>query len=516
MRKRDRIRIAALCGGVVFALLAAFGFQAEHYGESYPGPALLAAVLLFVPISFLFDCLFRRLKRSTPLEDDRPISFWGAFLLLVLCRLPAFILLFPGSFAYDVPYQLQQIATGVYSTHHPLVHTLFLGACVQLGRLIGHINLGAALYSLLQVLLLSMLNVLTCESILRQGGSRAARLSLWFFALYPVHMLMAINATKDVLFGGWFALALALFREHLSGDDQEKRHGALLFIATLCSVLLRNNMAYALLAFLICLLLARQACPALILSCALISGILLGQGLATMLHAKQGDTREMLSWPIQQIARISVQEREKLTDEEKEMIDDLLPHMAWQKYDPTVSDPVKFEFVTEKLRENPGKYARLCLSLLNKCPRCSLDAVLMLTHAYLYPYGQYRVSGRYLQTGVTKEDYTGWEEIIADASPLPGFRDALDWRFGAKGAMQIPVIGWFFNLGLIAWLMLYFILRGFAIGDPGEALSGLWPLFLFGTFLLGPVMAGRYAYAFISVLPVLWTRMRSIPSKRTV
>ena len=507
MRKPERIRAAALCGGAVYALLASFGYQMEHFKESRPGLALLAAALLFPLFSFLLDRLFRRGEKKPLQASGRPFSVRRAFLALILCRLPALVVLFPGSFAYDVPYQLRQIATGIYSTHHPLVHTLFLGGCVQLGRLAGSVTLGAALYSLLQMILLSALNALTCESLARQGGARAARLSLLFFALYPVHMLMAVNATKDVLFGGCFALALALLRERLGAGPLTKGRTALLFMATVFSVLLRNNMAYALAVFLLCLLVSGRKRPAAFLACALACGVLLGQGLAAALHASPGDPREALSWPIQQIARVSVREREKLTDEEKGLIDKVLPFLAWKKYEPTVSDPVKFEFRTENLREDPGKYACLCLNLLKKCPRCSLDAVLMLTHAYLYPYGKYGVSGRYLQTGVSEEDYTGWDETISDESPFPGLREAIDWRFGAQGAMQIPVVGWFFNLGLTMWLMLYLILRGFAAGEPG-GVSGLWPLLLLGTFLLGPVMAGRYAYAFVSVLPVLWTRSR--------
>ncbi|MCR4706500.1 MAG: DUF6020 family protein [Clostridiales bacterium] len=511
MGKPDRIRYAALAGGALYALLAAFGFQAEHYGESFPLPALLAASLLFPLFALLLDRLFRREEDRALSVGGKPFSARRVFLLIFLCRLPAFAVLYPGSFAYDVPFQLEQIATGAYSTHHPLVHTLLLGSCVQLGRLFGNVNLGAALYTVLQVLLLSLLNALCCGSLFRQAGSRAARGAALFFALYPVHLLMAVNATKDVLFSGCFALALTLLREWLCGGALPEKRRALLFIATAGAVLLRNNMAYALFAFLLCLLAAKRRRVAAFMACALAAGFLFSQGLAAFLHAVPGDLRETLSWPIQQLARISVREREKLTEEEKGLIDGILPQMAWKNYDPTVSDPVKFEFRTEKFKEDPGKYAKLCLGLLARCPKCSLDAVLMLTHAYLYPYRTYGVSGRYLQTGVTDVIYTGWkeEETITDESPFPALRNAIDWRFGAQGAMQIPVVGWFFNLGLLMWLTVYAVLRAFAVGKPGEGLAGLWPLLLLGSFLPGPVMAGRYAYAFFSALPVLLARVRN-------
>ena len=113
-----------------------------------------------------------------------------------------FCVAFPGSFAYDVPYQLRQVVTGAYSTHHPLLHA-GAGRAAAAGRALGDINLGAALYTALQMALLAGCFALTCGSIARQSGARAAKRAAVFFALYPLNMVMAVNATKDVLFGGF-------------------------------------------------------------------------------------------------------------------------------------------------------------------------------------------------------------------------------------------------------------------------------------------------------------------------
>jgi hypothetical protein len=81
--------------------------------------------------------------------------------------------------------------------------------------------------------------------------------------------------------------------------------------------------------------------------------------------------------------------------------------------------------------------------------------------------------------------------------------DSLSWRFGAKGAMQMPVVGYLFNMGVIVWAMLFFVLREMYAGRWGRFAAALLPVLLWGTFLLGPVMAGRYIYPFVCVLPVL-------------
>ncbi len=502
MRRLKELPAAAWLGGGLYALLAAFGWQAEHRGQSSPVSALIAALALVIPVSLLLSLLFSVTDRER--RQAKAFRPGPAFTLMLLCWLPSFVVHFPGSFAYDVPFQLEQIAGGAYSTHHPLLHTLLLGACVRLGRLFGSMNAGAALYTALQMLLLAACFTLTCASLDRQAGSGAARGAAFFFALYPLNMLMAVNATKDVLFTGCFVLSFALVREALCLGRVSA--GRLLIPAAL-SVLLRNNMAYALAAFIVLLLLAGKGRLAGLLTLALAVSLLSGSLLARSLSAVPGDVREALSVPIQQAARVSCLEREKLTDEDRAAIGDVMPKMIWRAYDPTVSDPVKFGFDSVPLRQEPAKYLSCYLRVLRRCPKCCFDALLMLDHAFLYPYGRYGVSGYYLQTGITDAAYTSWgEDRITDSSPLPRLRAALSWRFGAKGAMQVPVVGWLFNMGLINWTLLFFSLRSLAKRRRNEALASVLPLLLLGTFLLGPVMAGRYIYPFVCSLPVAAAR----------
>lgn len=87
---------------------------------------------------------------------------------------------------------------------------------------------------------------------------------------------------------------------------------------------------------------AETAALAVLLALAL--GLGGNAGLKRATHAEDGDLSEMLSWPIQQLARARLYDGGKLDDEEKAAIDELMPGEAWRLYDPTVSDPVKFEF----------------------------------------------------------------------------------------------------------------------------------------------------------------------------
>ena len=195
-------------------------------------------------------------------------------------------------------------------------------------------------------------------------------------------------------------------------------------------------------------------------------------------------------------------------DAEKEAIDELMPGEAWACYDPTISDPVKFEFDTQAFRADVKKYVGVWLSVGKKCAGTYLDATMALTYPFFYPYREYRVSGYYVQMGMSDAYDAGWCDFDPPESRslFPRILASLSWRFGAKGAMQIPVVGWLFNMGVIVWTMLFFALREMYWGRWRRFGTALLPVLLWGTFLLGPVMAGRYIYPFVCALPVLAAR----------
>ena len=468
--------------------------------------ALLRLVFL-VPLLAL---LLRKSARTAP-ADAKPFCTIRAFLFILACYVPMFLVAFPGSFAYDVPFQLRQVFTGEYSTHHPLLHTLLMGSCVRLGQALGSINLGAALYTALQMAALAGCFAGTCASIARSCSVRAARRSAVFFALYPLHMFMAVNATKDVLFSGLFALTLALAFEMIRKAG--KRQAIALILCGAGMMLLRNNALYAVIVWLPILLCFLKKRSIALIACMLaaVVGYMAPNGaMKTTTGAVDGDLVEMLSIPVQQMARARNVASGRLTEEEFSAIDRLMPEKSWQLYDPTISDPVKFEFDTAEFKRDIGGYIGVYLSVGKKCLDVYTDALLSHTVAFWYPYREYRVSGYYLQMGVNAEQTESWCTFpwITQTSPLRRVLESLSWRFGAQGAMQVPVIGYLFNMGVIVWVMFFFVLREMHAGRWGRFAVCLLPVLLWGTFLLGPVMAGRYVYPFVCCLPVLASKPR--------
>lgn len=505
-----RRRITVALGGAMYALFAAFGFQAERYGESRPLLGLLLALALWPLAMALLALLLRHSeRRAAKPGSEGAFSPIKAFWLILACYVPMLLIAFPGSFAYDVPFQLEQVFTGQYSTHHPLLHTLVMGGLVRLGHALGRINLGAAAYTVLQMTALAACFASTCASVARQSGARAAKGCAAFFALYPLHMFMAVNATKDVLFSGLFVLTLTLAREALC-MGASRRLLAALALSSAGMMLLRNNALYAVIVWLV-LLVPLCGKGALRVFIAVVLGVVLCAGANGVMKraagAVDGSVSEMLSWPIQQLARARNLHGERLEGWEKQAVNELMPDGSWAKYLPTISDPVKFDFDAERLKADPGKYLKAYLSIGRKCPKAYFDALLMHTYSFFYPYSEYSVAGYYLQMGVSEEYYDWCDfERITQQSLAPKVLSSLSWRFGAKGAMQIPVIGYLFNMGAIVWAMLFFALREAYLGRKRGFACALLPVLLWGTFLLGPVMAGRYVYPFVCCLPALAVR----------
>lgn len=519
-KERKRERTVAALGGLMYALFSAFGWQMQHEGKSKPLWALLAAGILTPLFGAALARLFEYRGKSKNSETgamQKPFCTARAFAFILLCYVPMYLITFPGSFAYDSPFQLRQAFTGEYSTHHPLLHTLLLGGCVRLGQALGSINMGAALYTAIQMALLAGCFALTCASVARRCGAKSARRCAVVFAIYPLHMLFAVNATKDVLFGGLFALTLALAYE---AAEQERQSRALcegLILAGAAMILLRNNALYAAVVWIVLLVPALGKRRGLML-CALTAAVLamaVNSLLAAATGAQKGNASEMLSWPIQQMARARLYEEEKLTGEEKAAIDELMPGEAWRNYDPTISDPVKFEFDTERFKLDLSRYLGVYVNVGLKCPKTYFDAVLALTYPFFYPYSEYGVSGYYLQMGISREQIDQWcsFEWISSQSLFPRVLASLTWRFGAKGAMQIPGLGYLFNTGVIVWAMFYLVLREAYFGRWRRFAVGLLPVLLWGTFLLGPVMAGRYVYPFVCALPVMACRANPMTKK---
>ena len=95
----------------------------------------------------------------------------------------------------------------------------------------------------------------------------------------------------------------------------------------------------------------------------------------------------------------------------------------------------------------------------------------------------------------------------------PGrFAAIREWLYNhvyLTGMDDVPVLRLLFNTGAIYWLLLLFALYDLYRGRYERIAFMLLAGLLWGTFLLGPVMQGRYLYPFVCVLPLFVLRRNS-------
>ena len=246
--------------------------------------------------------------------------FFGSLLLLCLAWLPIYLAYYPGICAYDAPVQTGQIVEHYYFDHHPIVHTLLLQGMLWLGtQLFGSMNAGMALYTALQMLLLAgsmSYGVLVLHRRQVAAGWQLVMLLLGMF--FPFHWYMSVSMTKDTVFSAFLLLQLISLTDLLLEDRREWRprvRDLLFFIGTVGMILFRNNGKYAMIVLLAFLFLsvcfgkrARKLWGRLftVSVAAFCIGLFVLSAVFSATHAEQGDRREMLSMPIQQMARCMI------------------------------------------------------------------------------------------------------------------------------------------------------------------------------------------------------------------
>ena len=206
-----------------------------------------------IPVSeeifLLFDKLNQYGERKCECGTKKRYFFIVWFLIFV-AYLPIFLWSWPGNFVYDAPFQMAEVVWDGYNTHHPLLHTLLMGAAYKFGVSLGDASTGFQFYTLLQMLVLSAAFAYCAHYLYRRGVPRVYRVCvvLWF-ALFPMHAMFSISATKDVMFAAFFLWFLILVVRLLFDREQFRwyTYAGLVFSGVL-SCLMRHNTVYAIVA----------------------------------------------------------------------------------------------------------------------------------------------------------------------------------------------------------------------------------------------------------------------------
>ena len=441
--------------------------------------------------------------------------------IIFLCWLPVFLAFYPGAFVYDAGDELFQVETRMFTTHHPLTHVLLLGGFVRAGKVFfDSYNVGIALYTLLQMLLLAVaFGYTVCFIKNKINNSYFLWGTVAFYGLFPVIPMYAVCSSKDTIFTAAFlvvVIKMLQFMEEKEAFFVNKGNIFVSIAAAVAMMLFRNNGMYAYVVWAIVLgaicVVVRKDRKAylkmfLIMVISAVCFVGCSKALSWATKATPGGKQEIMTVPIQQMVRTYIYSPETYTQEEKEVLFEMIPEEEMHLYNARISDLVKSKFDNEAFQREPMKYLQLWAKIGMRKPLVYLNAWLMTSYGYWYPDAVNNVYGgtaRYTFT-YDESSYFGFE------TEQPGVRESkFPWLEEQYRKMslelyqqRVPGVSMLFSLGFFFWGYLFVL--GFQLqkGDWEKtiALSGILLLWL--TAILGPTYLVRYVLILWFAAPVL-------------
>lgn len=565
LAENRRLLLCAFAWGIPFAISCVLGWRLVHEGTVFgPGGSavacacgfflfLLETAALSVPAAAFAALLMRggnkRRRRSggpaegkteetggAAVENSQRHSVWRVWLfyslLIFLCWMPVFLAYYPSVFAYDAEGQLYQVLAGDYSTHHPLLHTLFLGAFFRLGIACGSCSAGMAVHSVVQMALMACVFGRAIAFLYQRRVQGYARVLLFlFFALFPANSVLALSTTKDVLFAAFVLLyTLCLYRAVCEGDMQSGRKERTAYVISgVLMLLLRNNAVYAFVVSVpvVCIGLGQRKMRAgsdpreagaqggrttrkTYLCITLMIFALYGVcafSLKAVTHAQNGSPREMLSVPLQQMARTRVKAEEKIDPSLRQELEKYIPsEWVFAAYNPHLADPVKNRAV---IHDDPAGLIKTWIRLGLEHPAIYIDAFLDnslglwylwdTSHAQVYGIGTESGFG-YLSTD-NRVMPAGFE--VEEHSLLPGLRAFMERIVSDNAYGRIPVVRLLFAPALYWWLLYLYLVTAFYRERYREMMPVVFLAAYWLTLLLSPTVLVRYIYPLMVTIPVI-------------
>lgn len=533
-----RLKLHSLLWGVLMTTAYVLGCRMRRDSTALSRPAdlpvLLAQILCLsvfaaACIAPLLQGILRLPEICAPHRASRNRPFWQTWILfsavILACWIPVFLAYYPSVFAYDAEGQLYQVLAHDYSTHHPLLHTIFLGFFFQLGsNVLGSCSAGMAVHSVVQMIIMACSFGYALAFLHRKKIPAYLQIILClFYALFPTNSILALSTTKDVLFSALVLLhTLCLYQLADPACTPAARKDISFLLCTVLLLLFRNNALYALLPGIpvICFLLYRHTEKNnrlwrryLILT--LLALLLTGAGSTTLksaLQAHSGSPREMLSIPLQQMARTRVTAEQSLSPEMRQALEQYLPE-EWvlAAYNPYLADPVKNRAV---IHDDPAGLLKTWCRLGLEHPQIYLDAFLDnsvgywfledRTHAQIYGLGTESGFG-YLSTD-NRTMPAGFE--IEEHSYLPGLRAAMERVVSDNVYQKIPVLRILFAPAFYWWLLCLYMAAAIYSRQYRLLIPAVFLVSYYLTLLFSPTVLIRYMYPLVVTVPVLCCLLR--------
>lgn len=502
------------------------------------------SILFFGVIVLIMKCIHNKANKVKKEEKKVKLyftnnkkSFFVVALITFIVFLIYFLHFYPGIMQYDAIDSLNIITGKTNMTnHHPVLWTLLLGFFFEIGfNIFNSGNIGIAMYTIFQMIIVSLtISYIIYYMAKKKIDTKWRILTLLFFILNPIICIQAVRVEKSVLFAA-FAIIVSLQIIEISLNTEEflknKKKIIMLMIFTLLMCLFRNNGIYAIVLTFIIVAIAkrkyiRKIC--LIFLVPIVLYFIIQGPIFNICKVIPGEFKEALSIPIQQFARVAKYKEKDLSIEEKGKIEkycNMTIDEIAKQYNPTISDPIKSNFLEEYAQNDKIGIIKLYLHFMIKYPKVTLEALLFNTFGYYYP-NSTEISGlrNYKKDSIWTLNQriidNEWYEMMQlnnhiddDKTYSKKFKiqnisiienpiiDFLDIHVSQKDipAFSILVTG----IGLYFWILLFIMMYLIYSKEYEKLLGTLVMFFIWLTSFAGPVVELRYVLSLIMFTPII-------------
>lgn len=400
--------------------------------------------------------------------DEKP--FLSSILIIITFWLIYIIAFYPVILSPDPSFQIKQFfnvdtkyAEGVVkldenvniTNHHPVVHTLLLGGCISLGRLIGSDNFGLFIYSMIQIGILASTLSYTIKYLKKVNISLKVRvILLMIYSIVPMFPLYAMSAVKDTIYTSFMILYVIFLYDFITFNKNKKISNVKAISIVLLLLLIslfRNNGVYVValsFPFIIGYSKKNRIKTLAVFAIFLSLTTCYSKVILPYFKITNGSIREMLSIPFQQTARYVKYNGDEVSEEDKRAIDKILTYdTIIERYKPELSDPVKNKYNKYATNEDLKEYFKAWYRGLKKHPETYIEATINNTYGYFYPNAIKWYTYHKFDARITKDNLVDYSY-----NDLQGIRDII---VSYQGIFPyIPFIGLISNIGFNTWILL--------------------------------------------------------------
>ena len=495
--------------------------MSENYITQYTEIDLIGFIVLtcvffqgFGCVCKVISCISNKVNLNT---EYKKVSFEYCIVVTVfifICWLPYFLVYYPGFIFPDSLASIYQALGEPLNNHHPIMYTLFIRLCLNVGMIVKDITVGCALYTLIQMGYIAFcLGYMICWLKNKGISVCSCMVMMLGFAFMPFIAQNSIAMWKDPI----FSATILLWSLHLLDCVMSKGSVIFLdrfFIFKSCLLILiicfsRNNGFYLILfseiIFIAILIIDKnkeyiRSVKKLSLSAGII--LVCVHIITGPVYSRIGiedEPVESLGIFLNQMARVAAYEG-KMDEDDRQFMDSILPIEKYSEtYRPCVVDCLKWDedFNQKYLNEHLYDFISTYFSLLIKNPKLYVEAWILNSFGYWVPnyWESFSDSGNIVKGGLA--NFYEYDHKGIELRNLLGNID-VDWNaiFDFRGTT--------IYLAIINWLVI-FLLAVIIIGGRYNYVIALAPsLGLIATlFIATPyVYWERYGLAEYYLLPI--------------